>query len=366
MEKVSLRQFSKEEKGTFYQSKYEYYSFFTIILMTVASISYLSFFFTDCSIFGRFAYETIFSRLFIIIPYTIFVFLARNVKDYRIMVPLNYLMIHIIIWCTDWATFLLPDRQHAISGMIIMHLVFVCAGFAAPLKYSIPAHLLMLVDIAIADMFIHYDNLQMMYLFNLPCIIAVCITHSVMQKVYLEHYMNKEKLKKLVVHDQLTQVYNRNKMKEISNDSSELVVFSDIAVSMMLVDIDFFKKVNDTYGHEAGDRILEFLAGTLKDSVRVTDFVIRWGGEEFLVLMPGCVGGQAYRVAEKIRSKIEETDNGVCPITVSVGVAEHAGGDYHDTIKKADDALYQAKHNGRNCVVFQTEELKEKNKEENN
>ncbi len=360
MEKVSLRQFTKAEKSAFYQSKYEYYSFFTFILMTVACISYLSFFLTDCSIFGRFAYETLFSRLFILIPYAIFIIVGRNVKDYRIMAPLNYLMIHIIIWCTDWATYLLPDRQHAISGMIIMHLVFVCAGFAAPLKYSIPAHLLMIVDIAVADLFIHYDNLQMMYLFNLPCIFAVCITHIVMQKVYLEHYLNKEKLKKLVVHDQLTQVYNRNKLKEISNDSSELVVFSDIAVSMMLVDIDYFKRVNDDYGHEAGDRVLEFLATSLKDSVRVTDFVIRWGGEEFLVLMPGCVGEQAYRVAEKVRAKIEETDNGVCPITVSIGVAEHTGGDYHNTIKNADNALYDAKHNGRNAVVlYKGEVLKE-------
>lgn len=354
MEKISLKQFSKTEKSAFYQSKYEYYSFFTFILMTASSLSYISFFLTDCSIFGRFAYETLFARLFIIIPYLIYVVLYRKVKDYRVMTAASYLMIHIIIWCTDWATYLLPDRQHAISGMIIMNLIFVCAGFSSPLKYSIPAHLLMIADIAVADLFIHYDNLQMMYLFNVPCILSVGITHVVMQKVYLDHYMNREKLKKLVVHDQLTQVYNRNKLKEISNDSSELVVFDDIEVSMMLVDIDFFKKVNDTYGHEAGDRVLEFLAKTLKESVRVTDFVIRWGGEEFLILMPGCVGEQAYRVAEKIRTKIEETDNGVCPMTVSIGVAEHAGGNYHDTIKNADRALYDAKNSGRNKVVLYT------------
>lgn len=354
MDKVILRNCSKEERTRFLQSKYEYYKRFNIRMVTVSTLAYLSFFVTDCGIFGHFSYETLLSRIIVIVPFIVYLILSKKVNDYKVMVPATYLMIHIIIWCTDWATYLLPDRQHAISGMIIMNLIFVCAGFSSPLKYSIPAHLLMIADIAVADLFIHYDNLQMMYLFNVPCILSVGITHVVMQKVYLDHYMNREKLKKLVVHDQLTQVYNRNKLKEISNDSSELVVFDDIEVSMMLVDIDFFKKVNDTYGHEAGDRVLEFLAKTLKESVRVTDFVIRWGGEEFLILMPGCVGEQAYRVAEKIRTKIEETDNGVCPMTVSIGVAEHAGGNYHDTIKNADRALYDAKNSGRNKVVLYT------------
>ncbi len=117
------------------------------------------------------------------------------------------------------------------------------------------------------------------------------------------------------------------------------------------MDLDFFKKVNDRYGHEAGDTVLIHLAKTIKTQVRATDYVIRWGGEEFLVLMPGCPVEQAVCIAEKIRAKIQESDNGVCSITVSIGVAEYTGVDYNQLIKDADEAMYKAKSNGRNRVV---------------
>lgn len=351
MEKIVLGRLSKEERRKFFQSKYEYYRAFNLRMVTVSVVAYMTFFFTDCGIFGRFAYETLLPRFIVIIPFVAYIILARRVKDYRIMVPCSYLMIHIIIGLTDWSTYLLPDRQFAIAGMMIMNLIFVCAGFAAPFKYSLIAHLLLLVDIAVAHLFIHYDELQMMYMFNVGCIIAVCAMHHMMQEVYLEHYIDKNKLEKLVVHDQLTEVYNRNILKEISN-SSEFTVFSGLDVGIMLIDIDFFKNVNDKYGHEAGDRVLVHLARTLKSTVRLTDYVIRWGGEEFLIIMPGCTGKQTASIAEKIREKVEQSDNGVCTTTISVGVTAYQGGDYHVAIKNADEALYKAKANGRNRVVL--------------
>lgn len=356
MDKRNLKDFSKEERRAFYQSKYEYYALFMARLVTVSFFAYLSFFVTDCMILGHFSYETLLSRVIIILPFTIYFILAKKVKDYRIMVPVTYLMIHIIIWCTDWATYLLPDRKFAVPGMIIMNLIFVCAGFGSPLLYSIIAHAFMLVDIGVADLFIHYEDLEMMYLFNLPCIVAICLMHHMMQKVYMEQYLTRQQLEHLVVYDQLTKVNNRNKLKELSNLSGEMVVFSDIDVSMLLIDIDFFKQVNDRYGHEAGDVVLVHLAKILKETVRVTDYVIRWGGEEFLLILPGCKVLQAYHIGEKIRKKVEESDSGICPITISVGVARHCGGDYHDTIKKADEALYKAKAAGRNCVIMYEEE----------
>lgn len=353
MEKVSLGRLSKEERKLFYQSKYEYYKAFNICLVTVSVLAYISFIFTDCGIFGRFSHETLLSRVIVILPFIVFVIIAKKVNNYRVVVPATYLMIHIIIWCTDWATYLLPDRQFAIPGMIIMNLIFVCAGFAAPFHYSLIAHLLLIGDIAWANTFIHYENLDMMYMFNIPCVIAVCVMHRMMQGVYLEHYITKDKLEKLVVHDQLTDMYNRNKMKEISDAvTGELTFAQGLKVSMLLIDIDFFKKVNDKYGHEAGDKVLTFLAQLLKTSVRATDYVIRWGGEEFLIIMPGCDSEQAVRVAEKIREKAEQSDNGVCKMTISIGVASYQDGDYHDTIKNADEALYQAKGAGRNKVVL--------------
>jgi len=169
----------------------------------------------------------------------------------------------------------------------------------------------------------------------------------------LEQYLTKNKLENLIVHDQLTEVHNRNILKGLSDgNTGELIRFAGVDVSMLLIDIDFFKKVNDTYGHEAGDKVLIYLTRILKNIVRGTDYVIRWGGEEFLIIMPGCTEEQAFRVAEKIREKVELSDNGICKVTISVGVAPYKGGDYHIAIKNADDALYKAKGSGRNKVVL--------------
>lgn len=358
MSKISLKVFSKEERVSFFQSKYDYYKQFNTRMITVSVLAYLSFFVTDCSILGHFAFETLLSRAIVIVPFIIYLILTRKVADYRILVPATYLMIHIIIWCTDWATYLLPDRQFAIPGMIIMNLIFVCAGFSAPFRYSMPAHLFLMVDIAVADIFIQYENVEMMYLFNLPCILAVGAMHHMMQGVYFEHYFAKDQLKKLAVHDQLTEVYNRNKLKELVNpETNELIKFSSKNISFLIIDIDFFKKVNDGFGHEAGDKVLVWLAGILKSSVRETDFVIRWGGEEFLIIMPGCEVENAQKIAEKIREKVEASDNGVCKSTISIGVSEYKGGEYTSAVKNADEALYKAKNTGRNKVVVYSAEL---------
>ena len=351
MDKRSLKDFSKEERRDFYQYKYEYYAVFMVRLITVSVIAYLFFFVTDCLIVGRFNHETLLSRIIIVLPFSVYLWLSKNVKDYRVMVPITYLMIHMIIWCTDWATYLLPDRKFAMAGMIVMNLIFVCAGFGSPLWGSIIGHAFVLVDIGVADLFIHYDDLTMMYLFNLPCVVAVCAMHKMMQRVHVEQYIVRKQLENLVVQDQLTKVNNRNKLKELSNIRGELIAFSDIPLSMLLLDIDYFKQVNDEYGHEAGDVVLVHLAKVLKETLRITDYVIRWGGEEFLIILPGCVVEQAEVLAEKIRKKVEESDSGICPITISVGVAQHEPGDYHITIKNADEALYTAKRNGRNQVA---------------
>ncbi len=352
MNKISLKDFTKEERISFFQSKYEYYKLFNARMITVSVLAYLSFFITDCNIFGHFAFETLLPRAIVIVPFVVYIILTKKAADYRIMVPATYLMIHIIIWCTDWATYLLPDRQFAIPGMIIMNLIFVCAGFSAPFKYSMPAHLLLIADIAVADIFIQYENVEMMYLFNLPCVLAVCAMHHMMQGVYFEHYFAKDQLKQLAVHDQLTEVYNRNKLKElIDSESGVLTKFSGLNISFLLIDIDFFKKVNDEFGHEAGDKVLVWLAGILKSTVRETDYVIRWGGEEFLIIMPGCSVENAAKIAEKLREKVETSDNGVCKSTISVGVSEYMGGDYSNAVKNADDALYKAKNAGRNKAV---------------
>lgn len=351
MDKRSLKDFTKEERKDFYQSKYEYHAAFMKRLVIVSFLTYMCFFVVDCLATGHFSYKTVITRGISIIPFISYLVLAKKVKDYRIMVFSTHMMIHIIIWCTNLIIFTLGNARFEIPGMMINNLMFVCAGMGSPFYFNVISHILFLVDIGVAHLFIQYQDLSSMFLFNIACVVSICIMGYMMQQVYVEQYRIRQQLEDLVVHDQLTKVNNRNKLKELSNIRGELVAFSDIPLSMLLLDIDYFKQVNDEYGHEAGDAVLVHLAKVLKDALRITDYVIRWGGEEFLIILPGCVMEQAEVLAEKIRQRVEESDSGICPITISVGIAQHQAGDYHTTIKKADEALYMAKRNGRNQVV---------------
>jgi diguanylate cyclase (GGDEF)-like protein len=122
-----------------------------------------------------------------------------------------------------------------------------------------------------------------------------------------------------------------------------------------MLDVDHFKAVNDHYGHAVGDRVLKFVANTLRDLVRDEDIICRFGGEEFLLLFPETGIAQAEVVAERIRSYIETTvadAESNCQITVSIGCTQISEEeDLARAIARGDDALYDAKNKGRNRVV---------------
>jgi diguanylate cyclase (GGDEF)-like protein len=160
--------------------------------------------------------------------------------------------------------------------------------------------------------------------------------------------------------DPLTGLANRRFFHEIFLREMRRSQRSNQPVSLVLVDIDFFKGVNDTYGHNVGDEVLEQVAGIMLANVRATDFVVRYGGEEFIVLLPETRLADAHQVAEKLRKTIGDTilestsRQGITlKVTVSAGVAAFPidGQNGDDVILKADRAMYQAKTMGRNRVV---------------
>lgn len=151
--------------------------------------------------------------------------------------------------------------------------------------------------------------------------------------------------------DPLTGLSNRRKLTEF------LSTLEELPAGFIMLDIDHFKSINDTYGHNAGDEILTLLAMLLTESVRETDMVARLGGEEFCVVLPEMGAEQCYHIAEKIRQAVEihsfETEQGKVSVTISLGVAQHKEGEAHTTwIKRADKALYQSKEGGRNRVTM--------------
>ncbi len=153
----------------------------------------------------------------------------------------------------------------------------------------------------------------------------------------------------LATTDRLTGAYNRHKLDELSTYEISRSTRYHHPLSLILIDIDHFKEVNDSYGHLVGDQVLVNLVTLLQTNIRDTDSLARWGGEEFVILCPGINGGQALQLAEKIRAVVSKHDfRPVGHITLSIGATELLPGESFDQgILRADEALYRAKENGR-------------------
>ena len=164
-----------------------------------------------------------------------------------------------------------------------------------------------------------------------------------------------KKLKKLYLTDKLTGLYNRFKIdKELYLQKEKIDRNSNYSCGLMLVDIDYFKSINDTLGHLVGDHILKEISNLLKNNFRKIDIVGRWGGEEFLIILPFTSKEISKKVAENLRVLIEEnnfTYKMDRKITISVGVTEFLKSkSVEDTLLLVDNLLYKAKGNGRNRV----------------
>jgi len=162
----------------------------------------------------------------------------------------------------------------------------------------------------------------------------------------------------MAITDGLTGLYNRRYMETHLDALMERARERERPLAMLLVDIDFFKSVNDTYGHDAGDDVLREFAERLRASVRGIDLACRFGGEEFVVIMPDADLGVASTVAERLRGRIATPpfrlgSGATLDITISIGVAGRNPGERNGDVllKRADQALYRAKRDGRNRVV---------------
>ncbi|MBF0469808.1 MAG: diguanylate cyclase [Gammaproteobacteria bacterium] len=169
--------------------------------------------------------------------------------------------------------------------------------------------------------------------------------------------------------DAMTGLHNRRFLEEYVETLIANAERNQKQISIMMLDLDYFKKVNDTYGHDVGDTVLKELAKVLKNSVRTNDMVIRYGGEEFVIILVDSVQPSGDAVAEKIRAAVEQmkiqVTGAVLKKTISIGIADYPtdGDSFWQVIKFADVALYEAKENGRNRVVHFSPEMWEDGEE---
>ncbi len=191
----------------------------------------------------------------------------------------------------------------------------------------------------------------------LTIILLIVLYHRFKLKVKSSKALEKafQKMEKLASTDQLTGLYNRRSLLERIEIETVRMGRTWKPFSFIMLDIDDFKKINDTDGHECGDKVLIILAQILKSSLRLQDVSARWGGEEFLILLPDTPIDGALQLAEKIRHTVASLDvsckENEVQFTISAGVSSYDHPEpIESIIRKADDALYLAKKAGKNCV----------------
>jgi len=164
----------------------------------------------------------------------------------------------------------------------------------------------------------------------------------------------------MATRDELTGLVNRREFFTLAHHEEERAKREGHVVSVMMADADYFKKVNDVYGHAIGDEVLRNLADNCRKIFRKTDIVGRYGGEEFAVVLPGANEDMAKIIAERLRTSVENSvvvsDKGDVRYTISIGIACATGKDFkiEETLDRADRALYTAKAQGRNRAIFDT------------
>ena len=166
----------------------------------------------------------------------------------------------------------------------------------------------------------------------------------------------KSELEHLVVADPLTGTYNRRKFHDVLDRAVSNATRHDHRFALLMIDVDHFKQINDTFGHQAGDEVLRSVCERICGAVRCADQLFRVGGEEFCLLANVAGGEDVGPLAEKLRKVVADQPFAlVGKITISIGVANFREGDTQENIyARADEAMYVAKSKGRNCVEFST------------
>lgn len=172
------------------------------------------------------------------------------------------------------------------------------------------------------------------------------------RRIFQQVIQQKHELLTLAMTDQLTSLYNRHSLTDIAPKYISDAKRHKFPLALFVIDLDHFKNVNDTHGHAVGDIVLKIVGQVLKDNCRTEDFVARFGGEEFVMLLSHCDLDFAYSKAEVIRKAIEKAKPNDLTITSSIGVAAlNQDDDFDSLFEKADIAVYEAKDTGRNKVV---------------
>lgn len=340
-EYFKLNKYIKQEVA---KSKYNFYKNFILFMSIMAALISPLYFISDCQIFGRFAYETLFSRFMIYGFLLIYLIIIKKCNNYKIISILSHIICHLIMWGTIGAIFYLPDKSHCSEGFIIFQILILLIGIGTPIEISIISQLMIIGNISLSNIFIHYENFNLLMSIGIPMCLGAIFMQIPLNNIFYLKYLSDKKLELYSYTDQLTNLYNRHKFIEyIKNKNLNDTIF-------IICDIDFFKKINDEYGHDCGDDILTYVATIFKKILKDDDSIYRWGGEEFLILLKDKTELEAFEIVEKLRKEVKKKNEFNISLTMSFGISSFKD-NYKNTIKLADTALYYAKEKGRDKTI---------------
>lgn len=334
----------------FCQEKFEYYRKMNQWVVIAVSCLSVAYYLSDCYLIGRMTLETFPSRAMILALLPFFIWLNAHTKDYRIMVPASYLMGHAIMWGTILACRHLDNLAFACVGFFIIQFIFLVLGIGAPIPIAAVGHGLLFLDIAIGNTFLHYPDYNMMFLLGVPLYLGIVVFDIAIERTFGDQLRMKCQLEDHLKHDHLTGAYNRNIMASLADGEQHILDTKGKKLAVAMYDLDHFKLINDNYGHTIGDEVLVEVTEAVKSKLHEDEHLIRWGGEEFIIVMRSSEE-DFYAHAEEVRQAVEEKKLLDGQVTISIGVALYDGGNYEKAVKNADIALYQAKNSGRNRVA---------------
>lgn len=335
-------------------SKFRTYERLSLISAVCTVLMTSGFYIIDCILMQGLSSPTVFIRAGFLVIATLFYFAYGHIKHYEIK--------RLILAATPHAAFVVIFVSHLITGryetmtasLMMLMFGFLASGLVLRVRDIVTSGIIIAAEVVLALVF---TTPPMALVSAILIFSALAVTIAIgyfIDLSYRQQYKAETQLKDLSITDALTGCYNRKKM-------SDLIVMGTnrlkgrYPISILMLDIDHFKNVNDTFGHEMGDEVLKYVALTARDCIRNEDYLLRWGGEEFVVLLINARIKDAAVVAERIRRAVESKHSGSVnhdiPVTISIGVSEYDGESFDLSLKRADDMMYKAKTTGRNKVV---------------
>ena len=330
------------------ENKFKTYEKLCTIAANFVVIMTSAFFITDCITVGGFSWYTLPIRLGFFLMEIIHWFIYKKVKDYRKKRIILTSVPHMAFWCMFYCHIIMNEAGSTTMAILLLFFALLTSGFTMPYHLTIISTVAFAVESALMLILLPPSDLLVSCIYIGVALMVILFTNYSIDQNYSIQYKAEEELKKISITDTLTGVYNRKKLADIMIKGTRRLK-GRLPITILMIDIDHFKRVNDTYGHQAGDKVLKNVALTISELTRSEDIVIRWGGEEFVVLLINSDLEGAVAVGSRIREAVEKSKVTIS-VTISVGVAAY-NDNLDEAIRTADHRLYIAKENGRNQVV---------------